>query len=52
MGVAAPTYGLNAATKRPAGMKIAQAMIAVVALTWALTWSRLTESNRRPIHYE
>jgi len=21
-------------------------------LTWALVWSRLSESNRRPIHYE
>ncbi len=52
MGVAAATYGQNAATRRPAGMKKAQAMCAGVALTWAFAWSRLTESNRRPIHYE
>ena len=34
------------------GMNKAQAVIAIVALTWALVWSRLSESNRRPIHYE
>jgi hypothetical protein len=33
-------------------MEEAQAVIVVVALTWAFVWSRLSESNRRPIHYE
>ena len=33
-------------------MKKAQAMCATVALTWASVRSRLSESNRRPIHYE
>ncbi len=34
------------------GMNKAQAVIAMVALTWAFVGSRLSESNRRPIHYE
>ncbi len=34
------------------GMNKAQAVIAIVALTWAFVESRLSESNRRPIHYE
>jgi hypothetical protein len=33
-------------------MNKAQVVIAIVALTWAFVWSRLSESNRRPIHYE
>ena len=33
-------------------MKKAQVLCATVALTWAFVWSRLSESNRRPIHYE
>ena len=52
MGVAEPTYGQNAASKRSVGMKKARVVWAVVALTWAFVWSRLSESNRRPIHYE
>ncbi len=28
------------------------AAVAIVALTWGFVWSRLSESNRRPIHYE
>jgi hypothetical protein len=52
MGVAEPTYGQNAASKRSVGMKKAQALCAFVTLTWAFVWSRLSESNRRPIHYE
>ena len=51
-GAPTATYGQNAATKRPLGMKKAQVVIAIVALTWAFVWSRLSESNRRPIHYE
>ena len=31
-------------------MKKAQVLCATVALTWAFVWSRLSESNRRPIH--
>ena len=33
-------------------MTKAQAVFAIMALTWAFVWSRLSESNRRPIHYE
>jgi hypothetical protein len=51
-GAPKATYGQNAATKRPLGMNKAQVVIAIVALTWAFVWSRLSESNRRPIHYE
>ena len=40
------------ATKDLPGMKKARVVWAVVALTWAFVWSRLSESNRRPIHYE
>ena len=42
----------NVPTEARLGMKKAQAVLAVVALTWAFVWSRLSESNRRPIHYE
>jgi hypothetical protein len=52
MGVAAATCGQNAATRRPTDMTKAQAVFAIMALTWAFVWSRLSESNRRPIHYE
>jgi hypothetical protein len=51
-GAPKATNGQNAATKRPLGMNKAQVVIAIVALTWAFVWSRLSESNRRPIHYE
>ena len=51
-GAPKATYGQNPATKRPLGMNKAQVVIAIVALTWAFVWSRLSESNRRPIHYE
>ena len=51
-GMTASTHGQNAATSGLAGMKKARVVWAVVALTWAFVWSRLSESNRRPIHYE
>ena len=42
----------NVPTKSLLGIKKARVVVAVVALTWAFAWSRLSESNRRPIHYE
>ncbi len=51
-GVAGSAYGQNAATKPGQTMRKAQAIAAMVALTWAFMVSRLSESNRRPIHYE
>ena len=35
-GARTATYGQNAATKRPSGKRKAQAVAAVVALTWGL----------------
>jgi hypothetical protein len=52
VGVAASNMAKNMATKALVDMNRAQALRATTALTWAFTVSRLSESNRRPIHYE
>jgi hypothetical protein len=47
-----PQCAQSVPSKAGPGLKKARAVTAVVALTWAFVRSRLSESNRRPIHYE
>ena len=44
--------GQDAATEPGQAMRKAQAVGVILAPTWAFMVSRLSESNRRPIHFE